>query len=174
MKRLYGDDLTDAEKEDDEVAVPTGKRDLHAEARSLGHMLTHFPKLVDHCDICRSAKAQKTAHRNHQKDDGEHRRVLRRWSQLVTLDTVIAHDELSKSYVGHTAGQAFMDLWSGYRDMIPTKGKTTADVKAAVSEFLGPMDNYLPNETTLYTDCAPEYKEATVALDLQLDTPPPG
>ena len=85
------DALNDAEQASPSVGVRAtlrpGVRDLHAEAQSVGHLMTHVPK-NPYCAACQTAKMQRRPHRRgawRQTHRGNLHPTAARGSRRITL-----------------------------------------------------------------------------------------
>jgi len=157
----------------------TTRRDLDAEARSLRHLLTHMPKLPHNCKTCRVAKAQALAHFNKKKHWANKEDIpdyltqgLTHFAQRFTLDHIITKNELSRSYKGHTAAVTFLDLFTGWRQVVPVKTKSKDDTVTALKHILGAYSE--DSDITAYSDQSHEIMEACVWMNIAHDLATPG
>ena len=99
--------------------------DDEAEAKSLHHLLTHFPKNKA-CETCRMAKAYMRPHRG-KKNCADHDRVDS-FGEIVTMDHMVMSKSWARGQGGMRAALTLRALATRYCDCIPvtTKGAIQA------------------------------------------------
>ncbi len=161
--------------------VRNRRRNLQKEAKSMHHLLTHFPKIPEYCTTCRDAKAQHVAHYNKRRRFAKETGIddykvepLTHFGERFTLDHIICRNDQTRSWKGHNDGLTFLDLFTGWRDFRAMKTKTTKETLEKSKEIFGPIDRETKDNMLGYSDSAHELKEAMHELGICLDNSIPG
>jgi len=166
------------ETEDEEQAA-RDRRDLKAEADSLQHLLTHFPK-NPHCKTCQVTKSQRKQCRNKSHLIKHKDAMLRAFGDAITADHISAHDDespMAKLALGLDefnrrcpCALGILDYHTKYRDMFPCVDKTAETAENKLREFLGV--DVIPKFA--YSDNSKELRRAMQDLQIIHGTSTPG
>ena len=128
-------DVGDAEApvDNDVLLVDDGKRDLKAEAVSLGHMMTHTPYNV-HCPSCVRAKMLRQPARRVIHDPAA---MPKKFDDLLNADHIIAHSDEAMGLTGERDALVVVDRYSEYVDCFPLMTKAADDAHGALLDFFG-------------------------------------
>ena len=112
----------------------TDVRNLKAEATSLRHLMTHFPKNPHYSACMRANMCAKNAPvRKHDPDEAPSK-----FGEQVTADHIIAQDVVDKSVLGDRT--IVLDRATRWLDAFPLLTKSALDTANALQDFLGPKD----------------------------------
>ena len=111
-----------AETDTAHVGNSTPRRDLRAEAATLWHMLTHFPKNI-HCPICQVAKAQFPRHMRSAPGNFHN---CEKFGDCITADyfTFDRHGP-DLGIENMTNGLVIFDIATSFLDCQPTNSRDT-------------------------------------------------
>ena len=115
-----------------ELLERTDVRNLKAEATSLRHLMTHFPK-NPHCSACMRAKmcAKSAPVRKHDPDDAPSKS-----GEQFTADHIIAQDVVDESVLGDRTALIVLDRATKWMDAFPLLTKSALDTANALQDFL--------------------------------------
>ena len=139
---------------------------LRAEAVSIDHLMTHWPK-NRFCQACmRSRLRRKAARSNKHRDDVRECEPV--FCDLVTMDHVYAHKQDMIGFDGNKDAMIIADIGTGKFDCYPLKSKDADDAHWAIQNFRG--KNYI---NMVYSDNSREIQKAVSSLGFphRLSTP---
>lgn len=104
---------------------------LKAQARKIGHLLTHRCKKP----CCESCVRSKVKHRKTHR--GAFKRKLKKFGDLVTFDFVDTEKTKRHGIFDETEIFVVSDRYTGFVQAYPSEGQDTQDVVRAIKHFAG-------------------------------------
>ncbi len=152
------------------MTMPHGARaaKLKLEAKSLAHLLTHFPK-SPFCRACQIAKMYRKQARR--IPIFAHTKQPKKFGELITGDNIVVtsrQNPRGRGAAGERHCFVIKDRATNFVGAYPCKTKTSVEVMACITHFLG-MDKC----RMFYADNAREIKAALTALRITNATSTP-
>ena len=157
------------ENEDDEDVYElreVRKRDLHTEAKSMRHLLTHLPK-NPHCSVCQRAKLENMKSR---KKGGTAAFGFKNFGDHVSADTIVLHGMKDRGVGNKNNAVIFFDFGTLWTSCHPVNSRSEEDTSLAFREFLGTTQTV----KSFYSDGAPEIVSVANKMGWTGDTSTPG
>ena len=123
-------DIAD-EEEADRVLPPTMRRDLRAEAQSVGHLLRHFPA-NPYCEACRRGKMRKV-----KRYKGSFVNDASFWGQHLTADHITSVKDNMLGVTNDKNALVIQDMYSKLRHLYPTNTKNAEETTMCIRKFSG-------------------------------------
>ena len=156
----------DASSAESDAEGIRSKRDLKKEAKSLKHLMTHFPK-NKYCSVCMRANMQNVRYQN--KGGAEHHKA-EQFGDHATGDSMALHGLKNRGFHGERNAVVLRDVATAFIDTYPCKTRDESDAHDAFRYFEGPNDKI----KYWYSDKAPELLKAAQMMKWKIDSATPG
>ena len=142
-----------------------GAEQLRAEATSVAHQLSHFPK-NPFCEVCIKAKMFKPPSR---RTGGSRQVKAEKFGDHLTADFLITRGEEEHGMDGEKSSLVIKDVATGFIAVYPSARRTIEEIVRSLQHFVGPNEKV----GIFYSDNAPELVAAIKQLQWRhvLDVP---
>ena len=134
------------------------------EAKSLKHLLTHFPK-NPYCTACQRAKIRRKRAESHVFE-----KRPTSFGEIVTADHIIANSEEAEGILGERTALCVYDIGSKMTDCYALKNKSADEAYRSLQDFRGPRGYF----HYVYTDKSEELIKAVDDLGFPRGKSTPG
>jgi ethanolamine utilization cobalamin adenosyltransferase len=115
--------------------LPSKRHRLEEEAKSLKHMMSHYPQ-NPFCRVCNESKAKERYRHQHTEEERE-AKMPEGFGTLVTADHMVLRGEKDVGADGSADVLLTFVVGTGCEMFQPALGKTTAEVRAQLLNFSG-------------------------------------
>ena len=154
-----------ANAEGDAPEVERRNRDLKAEAVSIWHLMTHFPK-NKYCLTCQNAKCMRARHVTGAMSTGP---VPKKFGDSCTADHIICRGDASAGYKGERDCVMLYDRATRWLSGVPVQTKAAKHAYKAITQFAGRQKIRF-----MHTDESKELIKACDDHGIVHETSPPG